>query len=314
MSRPSLLFVVICSMFFALTQQSTAQLSSTATTAAVQVVYVVQPNSILTYDVDPQTVTATQVGALTVDNPTNFILQTSANGHFLYFGTEDAQFNQHLYVYRTNDTGAPQGPPAQTMKVNGLWGLQLDPHANFAYAVFASPYTGFQSTFSIRRYVVDPATGRLSQMAIQASYQLSTDSSGEDCWLVLDGFNPAGTMLYDEIACGNHDTEGGTYYERSLDPKTGALGPDVQISNWLLSSGGSVSTQFIGNRVYDLVMPNDFQQGINYVDIYPRVPNAQQPLVHCTAEMLEACGYATGRVHPSGKYLVYADFARNLSD
>jgi hypothetical protein len=39
------------------------------------------------------------------------------------------------------------------------------------------------------------------------------------------------------------------------------------------------------------------------VDIYPVVPNVSKPLLQCTASMLEACGYAGGVVHPSGKYI-----------
>ena len=55
--------------------------------------------------------------------------------------------------------------------------------------------------------------------------------------------------------------------------------------------------------MFDMVEPNDFQPGINSVDVSPRVPNTSHPILQCTAAMLESCGYSTGRVHPSGKYL-----------
>lgn len=307
MSRAHLSSFAFClACLFTFNQNVTAQgLRSSATISAVQVLYVIQTNSILTYDVDPQTLNPTQVGTLAVNNPTySFWLRSSPNGHFLYLIADDAQNNQYLYVYRTNAFGAPQGPPTQTIKANGLWDLQFDPKANFAYtSSMVHLSNGYQSAFSIRRYLVDPTSGRISQPEIQAKYVLSTDPSGEDCGVVIPGFNPAGTKLYDEVACYNHDTEGGTYYQRTLNSTTGTLGPDVQIYNWLKGSGGFEWVQFIGGLMFDLVMPNDFQQGINYVDIYPRVPNTTHPIVNCTAEMLEACGYATGRVHPSGKYL-----------
>jgi hypothetical protein len=261
----------------------------------------------VTYDVDPQNLNATQVGTLKVEIPSgyyNYWLAPSPNGHFLYFVSADTQFRQHLWVYQTDATGAPQNPAVQVMKIEGqLWGLQFDPQANFAYAVNVNPYTGFQSTFYLRRYAVDPVTGKLSQPVNQATYVLSTDPSGGDCGLVLFGFNPEATRLYDAVVCYNHDDNGATYYQRSLDPQTGTLGPDVQIYSWGTLMSGYYSVQFIGGLVYSLAVPNDYQQGINEVDIFPSVPNTRQPLVHCTAEMLEACGYATGKVHPSGKYL-----------
>jgi hypothetical protein len=306
MSRAPLLLLLCLLSLFTLVQISLAQASGTsATSSAVQVLYVLEPNSILTYDVDPQTLNATQVGTLTVDNPTYaFWLRTSPDGHFLYLVADDAQFNQHLYVYRTNALGAPQAPPTQAMTANGLWDLQFDPRANFAYTVNRIPKSnGYQATFTLKRFLVDPNTGRITQPVVQEKYVLDVDPSGQDCWVNVVGFDPRATMLYDAVVCGNRDTEGATYYERTLNAQTGALGPDVQIYNWLDGSGGFEWVEFIGGLMFDLVSPNDFQQGINYVNIYPRVPNTSQPILSCTANMLEECGYDSGHVHPSGKYL-----------
>lgn len=311
MSRAPLLSLVFCLLsFFTLNQNGVAQgVRSSATASVVQILYVLEANSIVTYNVDPQTLSATQVGTLTVDNPTYaFWMRTSPNGHFFYLVADDAQFNQHFYVFRTDAFGAPQGPPTQAMKVNGLWDLQFDPRADFAYAVTMIPYyNGYEATFSLRRFLVDPNTGRITQPVVQEKYLLDVDPSGKDCALNVVGFSPHATLLYDAVICYNRDTEGATYYERTLNSQTGALGPDVQIYNWIGGSGGFESIHFIGGLMFDLVMPNDFQQGINYVDIYPRVPNTSHPILSCTAEMLQACAYDTGLVHPSGKYLFMRD-------
>jgi hypothetical protein len=57
----------------------------------------------------------------------------------------------------------------------------------------------------------------------------------------------------------------------------------------------------------DLQSPNDWQKGVNSVNIYPLVPNTSKLLLQCTAQMLEACGYASSYVvHPSGKYIFTA--------
>lgn len=115
----------------------------------------------------------------------------------------------------------------------------------------------------------------------------------------LFAFNPAATIFYDAVICNNHDSNSGTYYERTLNSQTGALGPDVQIYSW---SSGYEDVHFVHNLMFDFVTPNFFQQGIDYVNIDPVRPNAK-PLVHCTANMLEACGNVGGYVHPSAKYL-----------
>jgi hypothetical protein len=62
----------------------------------------------------------------------------------------------------------------------------------------------------------------------------------------------------------------------------------------------------VGDLMFDFVNPNNYRQGINSVNsvnIYPRKPNTTKPLLQCTASMLQACGYAGGFAHPSGKYI-----------
>ena len=306
MARPSLLCLVVCLASFALAQNAipdgpAAQASSTP----VQVVYVIDGTRLLTYNVDPQTLYATQVGTpLAVGGLKGYgVLFPSPNDHSVYFVAPNAQGIDHLWVYVTDASGVPQAPATQEITVKGFWGLQLDPLSNFAYVVIKTPHSNsYNATYSLRRYLVDPVSRRLSQPLVQATYLLPDDPSGADCGLELFGFNPAATTLYDAVICNNHDNNTGTYYERTLNSQTGALGPDVQIYSW---NNGYEGVQFVHNLMFDFVTPNDFQQGIDSVNIDPVKPNTK-PVVHCTANMLEACGNAGGYVHPSGKYLFMA--------
>jgi hypothetical protein len=296
MTRPSLLCLLVCFASFAFAQ-----------TTPVQVVYVLEGKTIVTYNVNPQTLYASQVGSpLTVYDatPGYGVLYPSPNDHFIYFVAPDSHNNEHLWVFATDASGVPQAPAAQQMALNGFWdGLRFDPRSNFAYMVVKSPNpANYNATYFLRRYAVDPASGRLSQAIVEAQYVLPDDPSGSYCWLSLFGFNPAATSLYDAVVCSNRDTEGGTYFERTLNSQTGALGPDVQIYTWSGGGGGYENVQFAHNLMFDFVAPNNFQQGINWVNIDPVKPNTT-PAVHCTANMLEACGNATGVAHPSGKYL-----------
>jgi hypothetical protein len=303
MARPSLLCLVAC--FASLTFAKNATPDSPAATALstpVQVVYVIDGRSLLTYNIDPQALNATQVGPrLAVGGLTGYgVLIPSPNDHSVYYVAPNAQGIDHLWVYVTDASGVPQAPARQEITVKGFWGMQLDPLSNFAYLVSKSPTNAsYQATYSLLRYLVDPASGRLSQPVVEATYLLFDNPSGADCGLELSGFNPAATTFYDAVICNNHDNNTGTYYKRTLNSQTGALGPDVQIYSW---SVGHEGVSFVHNLMFDFAQPNDFQQGIDYVNIDPVKPNTT-PVVHCTANMLEACGNAGGVVHPSGRYL-----------
>ena len=303
MPRPSLLCLVACFASLALAQNARPNSpAGQASSTPVQVVYVIDGTSLLTYNVDPQTLYATQVGSpITLGGLMGYgVLYSSPNDHAVYFVSPNAQGVDHLWVYVTDASGVPQAPATQVMTVKGFWGMQFDPLSNFAYLVIkSSNNSNYQATYSLKRYIVDPTSGKLSQPLVEASYLLPDDPSGAYCGLELFGSNPAATTFYDAVICNNHDNNTGTYYKRTLNSQTGALGPDVQIYSW---TNGYENVSFVHNLMFDFVQPNDFQQGIDYVNIGP-VKRNTTPLVHCTAKMLEACGNAGGFVHPSGKYL-----------
>jgi hypothetical protein len=279
-------------------------LSTFASASSVEVVYVAQGTSVLTYDIDPQTLTFTQVGSLAISGAATFGgLVPSPNDHFVYVMAADSAQTMHLYVYATDANGALQSPPTQTLDSKNLQSAQVDPSASFLYAIYGTPTsTGNQTTYSIHRYVVNPSTGAVSQSTVEGKYTLNT-FAGYTCNVTITGFNAAATELYDVVYCETHEGPYANYYERTVDATTGALGPDVQIYSWGSDGNGSGEfVQFAGGHIFDFVYPDNPPDSVN---IYPVEPNTSKPVVQCTSSMLAACGALDGVVvHPSGKYIL----------
>jgi hypothetical protein len=228
----------------------------------------------------------------------------SANDHFLYFVGWDANQNKHLWVYPTDASGAPQSAAVQEIDATGLRSLNFDPKANFVYAIYGVLNSdGWHTTYSIQRFMVDPNNGTISQPTVQATETLPTFDA-DYCSVAIQGFNSTGSKLYDEVDCGTHEGPQLTYYERTVNSTTGALGPDVQIYSWSTYLWGNELVQFVGEHMFDFRTSGDYPT-VQSVNIYPAVPNTSKPLVQCTASMLAACGnFPNGGIaHPSGKYV-----------
>ena len=279
----------------------------------VQIIYTLDGTTLSTYNIDPLTLQQTLAGTLTVESSLYGWLYPSPNGHFLYFvAANGSQSSSQLFVYATDASGVPQIPAVQKLKVNGFGGLQIDPAGHFLYMANYALGSS-QIVFILQRYLVDLNTGKISQPLVEAKYALA-NFDAESCGLFLSGFNSAGTTMYDGVDCSTHEGPQSTYYERTLNPQTGALGPDTQVFAWSLSNGGSESVSFVKNLVFNFVVPDDWQQGVSSVNVYPLVPNTSTPLLQCTATMLEACGYGGGiRVHPSAEY-VFIDIGAGVEE
>ena len=287
-------------------------LSSFALASSVQVVYVAQGTSIVTYNVDPQTLNYTQVGTLSINGASTFgTVVPSPNDHFIYVMAADATQTTHLYVYATDANGAPQYKPTQKLYAENLKSLLVDPNGNYLYAVYTVPTSSTMSASTIRRFVVNPANGAISQPLTQAKYTLHTQDA-YNCTLTLTGFNSTASQLYDQVYCGTHEGPYANYYERTVNSTTGALGPDVQIYVWGSDGQSEEEVQFVGDRMFDFVYPDNPPEIVN---IYPAVPNTSKPEVQCTASMLAACGAPNGLVaHPSGQYLLIGNSNGSASE
>jgi hypothetical protein len=284
-------------------------LASPPSASGVQVVYLQDGTTLTTYNVDSQTLNATQVGQpLNLPMTTFGGLAPSLNGEFLYLQGTDSSQNQHLWVFATDASGVPQSPPVQELKAGGLYGFEIAPSGNFAYAFVGSLNSQNQTIYSILRYTVDPSTGMLSSPAFVVRYPphgpcasgVLGSSPG------LNGFSPNGQKFYDNWFCVYPETTNATYYERSVYPQTGTLGPEVQAYNWNNGSEGYDNVTFLNNEIFDFSIPNPNAQGVNSLSVYPVVPYSTAPLLQCTASMLQACGNSLGAsVHPSGRYVFF---------
>jgi hypothetical protein len=314
MSRLFVCCILLCLSTLTSAQDAASAVAQTSTTP-VQVIYLTEGTTVVTYNVDPQTLNPTQVASLTVPhavfNPdVNPWLIAAPNDHFIYYIGYESQNQQRLWVFATDATGAPQRPAVQEFNVTNFNGLQVDPKAHFVYAVFegAPPRGSYNTPWYIRRYLIDPASGKINQPQVVATYSLNNGAEGTTlCGLSLLGFNSSGTSLYDEVQCSAEGANDATYNERTVNLTNGALGSDVEVYNWQNGdTGGYESVQFVADRLFDFVVPFDYAQGYDSVNIYPVVPSTSTPLLTCTADMLEACGYSVGLAHPSGKYVFMA--------
>jgi hypothetical protein len=304
MLRVTTLCVFVCLASFAFAQTSSSD--SAHPSSPVQVVYAIDGSTLSTYNVDSHTLQATQVGTTTLAQSVYPTLTTSPNGHTIYYTAYQniSQQGERLYVYSTNTSGVPNGPPIQSLGAQGVYSLQVSPAGKFLFLVHQGP-TGAQFTpYAIVRFVVDPNTGKISQGVTEAKYELDSGTGGsQSCSLSIFGMNATGTKLYDEIFCSYHGGASATYNERTVDPQTGALGPDQQVYSWNNSYGGGEQVQFVKSLVFDSVTPNDYQQDINVVNVYPLKPNVTTPLIQCTGSMLADCATDINTVHPSAEYI-----------
>jgi hypothetical protein len=314
MSRLFVGCMLLCLSTLSFAQNSVPGIAQTSPTP-VQVVYLLEATTIVTYNVDPLTLNPTQVGSLVVPNAVfnpdvGPVLTAVLNDQFVVYVGYNAQSQQRVWVFATDATGAPQFPVIQEFSVTNFNGLQVDPKANFVYALFEGtpPYGSYTTPWYIRRYLIDPTSGKLSQPQLVATYAVDNGAEGTTfCYLSLLGFNSSGTRLYDELACSGFSAQNATYNERTVNLTTGVLGSDVEVYSWQNGdSGGFESVQFVDNRLFDFVTPFDYAQGYDSVNVYPVVPATSTPLLTCTAEMLEACGFSSGVAHPSGRYVFMA--------
>ncbi len=302
------LCVLLCVSSFALAQTSNqAQSNGSAASSAVQVVDVINGSTLTTYNVDPTTFEATEVGAITITQSANPELVTSPNGRFLYYlAFNDSNSGNSIYVYDTNASGLPRNTPVQTVNAPQLyWEAIAHPSGRFLYTLAVGHGSGGTTPYAIVGHQIDENDGRLSQPVKEATYQLDSGTSFCNPWIM--GFNASGSIMYDAILCSYpHGSGGATYNERSVDLKTGALGPDQQIFTWNEYAGnGNNNVQFVKNLMFDFGM-TEFPP-TTWVDIFQAQPSVTTPLVNCTGSMWAVCGNSSGIAHPSGEYVFLGD-------
>jgi hypothetical protein len=220
------------------------------------------------------------------------------------FGTDPSTGTEQLWVYATNALGVLESDAIQQLNTPYLSAFSIDPNGTLAYAVQSTQNSQGEPLVQIRLFAVDPATGRLTESSkVAARYPPNgvCTSALDGGSFSLFGFNPSGTKFYDSWYCEFHESGLVSYYARTVNQETGALGPDVEVFSWGISTGGGYDVvDFTPESLIDFHVPNDYQLGMNSVNVY-RLSGGNAPIFSCDVSMLEACGYGTSiKVDPSG--------------
>ena len=274
-------------------------LSSYAQTSTpVDILYLQQNSSILTYDVNPQTADASEVGQPLAVDATYYSIIPAPNDHSLNILWTDASNKEHLWVYDTETSGAPQAQPVQKLSLTSVWQFLANPNGKFDFALGRWMNSNGEYLENIRLFSVNPTTGTLTESPqVQAGY-------GPNYYFTaaLFGFNPSGSELYDTWNVNFDGEAASNYYSRTVNPNTGTLGPNVNLFAWddWVSSD---QVLLANNLIIDLSRPGQAPQPQS-INIYPLVPNSTTPEIVCNTAMLAACGWAQGMaLDPSGQYL-----------
>jgi hypothetical protein len=286
-----------------LTSNTSAQTSVLGSLAnsRVEVLYLQQNSTILTYDVSPENAQGTMVGQPLSIPATPFSIQliTAPRDRFIYILGTDSQNLQHIWVYATDSLGVPQTPAVQDFDATAITQFQVAPNGRFAYAVETKTNPAGEYVSDLRLFTVNRNRGTLTESpTIQAKYP-----PNYYCGPSLDGFSPDGNQLYDIWFCSTHDSVGATYYYRSINPTTGSLSPRTQFFSWQDGTQGGDEVDIARDIFFDLHDPIPYQPSYNALNIYPLVPGPKKPLIHCTSKMLQACqdsGYM--RNDPLGRF------------
>jgi len=310
MPRLSSFFTAVASLFLSISALYTPAAAGQSATS-VEVLYVVSGSTLQTFDVDRQTGLPTEEGqGVILPAITGLALVPSANDHFVYVTGYDAKLIERLWVYSTDSTGVPQVPAIQeiTLPNQSFYAFQIDPNRKLAYAVQATLNKNGETIAVIRLFTVDPTTGKLtlSPKAVETyPPNGACDPGAMPASLVLDGFNPEGSMLYDNWSCSDHDSVSATYYALPVDQTAGALGPGQQTISWIDGSQGADYVNITNRAILYFSIPNSINVGISSLSVYP-LSGGTSPLFTCTASMLEACGYALNdTVDRSGNYVFF---------
>lgn len=302
--------VVCIFLYLCLSPPSKAQQAGVARppSASTQVVYVIDGANLLTYNIDAN-FNPNHVGSFALPQATYPNLVLAPSDHFIYYTAYNSPSEQQqLWVYATDANGTPIAPATQKMNANGLFVAAVHPSLKFFYAVKFSPDGTEYLFYTIWRFLIDQNSGRLTQPLALATYTLPWGGDGSQaCELTLNGFNSSGDVMYDEVACSYpFGGQNVLYSRRALNLQTGALGPDQEVYRANVPAGAGEYIQFVKDLMFDFFSPDDYQYGINGLNIYALTPDTSdtsEPLVQCTAAMQYACGYGGGSAYPSGEYV-----------
>jgi hypothetical protein len=279
--------------------------------SAVQVLYVGDGTNLYTYNIDAETLQPTLAGTTPYPAAYGMQLATSSDGSFLYFlaSANGSTGENRIYVYNTDANGVP-GQVLQSVSAAAEWPIVVDPTNAFLYTVYSSNHGQTSQTYFIYRYRINSTNGKITQQLKEATYVLPWDATDGSCALEIAGMSSTGGKIYDAELCWTHDSNTGSYDERTIDSQTGALGSPVQIFSWDENNDGGDTVQFIGSLIFDFASPI-FGYPINAVSVYPLQPDSTTPGIDCNSG---SCATDSGIAHPSGKYVFLTNPTENTTE
>jgi hypothetical protein len=278
--------------------------------ASVDVLYVATPQasniSLATYNVDPTTAVAEQVGNPVTVGATNVDPVTVGSQHVIYVWDSN-----EVWLFVTNAQGVPRSQPAQHLKFNfahTVTRFLADPGGKFAYAgmtwVDSKTYNNYAA---VVLFTIDQSTGKLTNTGqTVASY-------GPDPYVGLTGFlfGLSGKRLYASFFNNGPYTcmPGYDYY--AVNQTTGQLGP----LKALLFANGSCSGP-IAIALTDQLTANSASccgRGSGFLSVYR---TGTQKIIQCGPQNVSLCGDEVAQMNldPASQNVFFGDADTGLTD
>jgi hypothetical protein len=279
-----------------------------AASTPVDVLYVATPQasnvSLVTYNVDPTTAVAKQVGNAVNVGATNVDPVTVGSQHVIYVW--DAS---DVWLFVTNAQGVPQSQPAQHLTFNFAHPVNTflaDPDGKFAYAgMIWTDFHNYNNYAAVVLFNIDQSTGKLTTGQKVATY-------GPDPYVGLTGFlfGASGKRLYASYLDNAPFTclPGYDYY--TVNQQTGQLGPLTG-----LLSGGSSCSGPTAIALTDLLTGDASSccgTGSGYLAVNR---TGTQQTVNCNRQNLTFCGDIVARLFldPASENVFFGDADRGVT-
>ncbi|HZR59078.1 MAG TPA: hypothetical protein VFA74_19580 [Terriglobales bacterium] len=233
-------------IFVAIAMMAVLAITCSAATSPVEVLYVAQPEgetiSLLTYNVNPETAVARQVGNPISIGSTSIDPLTIGSKHFIYVWN-----STDVWTYVTNAEGAPRANPLQHLAFNFVHPVNnfvVDPNGKFSYAGLIWYDNQYNNYASLILFTIDQSTGKLTNTEqVIANYGPS-----EYIPLTSFQFGSVGKKLFAKYNDDGPHTciIGYDYY--NVNQTTGSLGPQKSLfyAQADCSSAGAVAvTDFV---------------------------------------------------------------------
>ena len=276
-----------------------------ASSSPVEVLYVEthslppqQLDLLYTYNVNPETAGAEQVGS-PLPVPTTSIDPLTVNGkHVLYLwnGTD-------VWKYNTNAQGAPEPHASQHLKFGypyPVFSFLTNPSGKFAYAVTSWADQQGNNYDGIRLFTIDKTTGDLTD----TGKTVATYGPDPYIWFYGYSFGNSGKALFARWQESAPFTFGIGYDYYGVNQTTGMLGPLKLVPN----SEPSSCNDSCGVGITDLVVATTANEGGSGLGIVQISNNVTGQTITCQSSMLSLCGDAGDPyIDPSGQNVFFLD-------